>query len=307
MYYQFLNTDLSNQNRGILTTPAYESIEIDETCAMTLKNSIYSNDVPTSETAGTAVRLGQVQKTLQIQTYDGDPELDPRASTSHDSIISSPTTHVSYHQPQSPSSSALVIDIREHYEMQELNQVHRNAKDSDVLKESRGKSKIHTDPLTGYSTLCRPDKSQRTSNQVPYYESVKVNDVCLHSGAGHYQYSTVKQDFDPPLTTSHTPSHNSVKEKSPIQHQTLSTIKHNVPTDPETGYSSMLRPGKFVPPPGPVPLYDIISVQHKEAAVITETNVVQSGCHTSPSISFSRNSNLKVQEPDLPAELLFSS
>ena len=187
--------------------------------------------------------------------------------------------------------------------MQDLNQVHKNVKDSDVLKESRGaEDKIHTDPLTGYSTLCRPDKRQPTSNQIPFYESVKVKDVCLHSGAGH-QYSTLKQDSDPPLTTSHTPSHNSAKEDSPIQSQTLLTIKDTVPTDPMTGYSSMLRPGKVVPPPGPVPPYDVISMQHRDTAVITDTNVAQSGSHTSPSISSSHNP--KVQEPDLPPESFF--
>ena len=276
---QFFNTDLSNQDRHVLTTPAYESIEIDDETF--LQNPIYNDDVivpPTSETAAATPRLCQVPETLQIQTHNGDPALDLRTSTSYDSTSSS-TTHAPYHQ-----TSASKIDIK--------------AGDSDQLKESRGESNsnIHTDPVTGYSTLSRPEKSHPTFNRVPFYESVKVKDFCLQSDdkvtahAINYQYSTLKQDSHPPLITSHA---SGCKKTNPqevsVQYQALPTIKHAIPTDPETGYSSMLRPDRVVPPSGPVPLYHVIRVQHKNPAVVEECSEKQSGSHTSSSISSGHN------------------
>ena len=276
---QFFNTDLSNQDRNVLTTPASESIEIDDETF--LQNPIYNDDVivpPTSETVATALRLCQVPETLQIQTHNGDPALDPRTSTSYDST-SSPTTDVPYRQ-----TSASRIDIK--------------AGDSDQLKESRGESNsnIHTDPVTGYSTLSRPDKSHLTFNQVPFYESVnlKVKDVCLQGDnkvtahAINYQYSTLKQDSCLTLTASHASSCNKVNpqlQEVSVQYQTLPTTKHTIPTDPETGYSSMLRPDRVVPPTGPVPLYHVIKVQHKDPAVVEECSEKQSCSHTSSSTS----------------------
>ena len=169
--------------------------------------------------------------------------------------------------------------------MQDLNE--EIVRDSDQLKEFRGESNfnIHNDPITGYSTLLRPDKSQPTSTgQVAFYESVKIEEGFLQGGDNvtahmNYQYSTLKQDPQPSLAISHTSSHYKVnsEEKSSIESvQSLSesiskgmlltpptapTITHTIPTDPQTGYSSMLRPDKVVPPPGPVPLYDVINVK----------------------------------------------
>ena len=231
-----ITTGLSSQggaviNRDALTTPAYESIEIDHATTITvptLHNPVYSDKI-----------------------------------------------------------------IKEHYEMQDLDQIHEEtARESDQLNEIGGESNpnIHTDPITGYSTLLRPDKSQPSSSQVAFYESIKLKGGFLEGGDKstaqlNCQYSTLKQDSQPTCDISHTSSH--YKEKSSLESvqsssesvpigilltsPTTPTTAHaacTIPTDPETGYSSMLRPDKVVPPPpGPVPHYDVINVKDKQPLV----------------------------------------
>ena len=185
--------------------------------------------------------------------------------------------------------------IREHYEMQDLDRVQEEAAgDSDQLKEVRDECDINipTDPITGYSTLLRPDKNQPTSSQVAFYESIKVNEGFFRGSDDtatvdvNCQYSTLKQDSQTPLPISHTNSHHKMDSegKSPLESvKSLSVLKgmspsspaiptmmHTIPTDPETGYSSLLRPDKVVPPPpGPAALYDMINVKDQHPLVHT--------------------------------------
>jgi hypothetical protein len=185
--------------------------------------------------------------------------------------------------------------IRAHYEMQDLDQIQeKTAGDSDQLKELRGECdmKIPTDPITGYSTLLRPDKSQPTSNQVAFYESIKLNEGFFQGhdrDTAHMncQYSRLKQDSQTPLAISHTTSQYKVEkssfespsepapkgmlQSSPITQTTL----HTIPTDPETGYSSMIRPDKVVPPPGQVPLYDVVNVNDQQHTAGPTVTVIQ--------------------------------
>ena len=203
-----------------------------------------------------------------------------------ETVIATPSIH-------NPVYSDKVI--RAHYEMQDLDQVEEEtAEDSDQLKEVRDEcdTNIPTDPITGYSTLIRPDKSQPTSSQVAFYESVKVNEGFVRAGDKgtetvdmNCQYSTLKQDPQTPLPISHTNSHHTEVDsegKSPLESvQSLSVAKGillsspaiptmtcTVPTDPETGYSSLLRPDKVVPPPsGPPALYDMINVKDQHRLV----------------------------------------
>ena len=185
--------------------------------------------------------------------------------------------------------------IRAHYEMQDLDQVEEEtAGDSDQPKEVRDEcdTNIPTDPITGYSTLIRPDKSQPTSSQVAFYESVKVNEGFVQAGDKgtetvdmNCQYSTLKQDPQTPLPISHTNSHHTEVDsegKSPLESvqsssvtkgillssPAIPTMMRTIPTDPETGYSSLLRPDKVVPPPpGPPALYDMINVKDQHPLV----------------------------------------
>ena len=185
--------------------------------------------------------------------------------------------------------------VRAQHEMQDLDQVEEEtAGDSDQPKEVRDECDINipTDPITGYSTLLRPDKSQPTSSQVAFYESIKVNEGFLQAGDDtvtadvNCQYSTLKQDLQTPLPISHTNSHHKAdsEEKSPpesvqsssvpkgklLSSPAIPTVMCTIPTDPETGYSSLLRPDKVVPPPpGPATLYDVINVKDQHPLVHT--------------------------------------
>jgi hypothetical protein len=235
-----LNTGLSSQgtmiNRDLLTTPAYDSVEIDRETTVavpSIHNPVYNDKV-----------------------------------------------------------------IRAHYEMQDLDQ-EETAGDSDELKELRDECDINipTDPITGYSTLLRPDKSQPTSSQVAFYESIKLNEGFLQgddkdTANMNDQYSRLKQDSQTPLANSHTTSQCKVEKSSlesasePVPKgilRTLSTAQttlHTIPTDPETGYSSMIRPDKVVPPPGQVPLYDVINVNDQQHTACPTVTVIQNKTNT---------------------------
>ena len=142
-------------------------------------------------------------------------------------------------------------------------------------------SVVPTDPKTGYSTMLRPDNFQTIPGPFPRYDIIKVNedgdkspeetndlhvtapDITASAAAVTYLCcnSLTQESRAPRLDLNAT--HNSTlnpQEISPPSPLT-DTQFHVVPTDTETGYSTMLRPDKFQPLPGPVPGYDTIKVK----------------------------------------------
>ena len=78
----------------------------------------------------------------------------------------------------------------------------------------------------------------------------------------HKENSIYNQDTQPPL--------NIISPQGALSVSSQSTV---VPTNPETGYSTMLRPGKVVPSPGPVPIYDVMNVENTYTPVHTATTL----------------------------------
>ena len=142
-------------------------------------------------------------------------------------------------------------------------------------------SVVPTDPKTGYSTMLRPDKFQRKPGPFPGYDVIKVsedheesteekNDLHVTAPDITASVADVKSLCRNSLTQeSRAPRlHSNITHNSTLNPQKISppspsihTQCHVVPTDTETGYSTMLRPDKFQPLPGPVPGYDTIKVK----------------------------------------------
>ena len=146
---------------------------------------------------------------------------------------------------------------------------------------------VPTDPKTGYSTMLRPDNFQTIPGPFPGYDIIKVNEDGdksteetndLHVTAPDITASAAavtslccnsltQESRAPRLDLNAT--HNSTlnpQEISPPSPLT-DTQFHVVPTDTETGYSTMLRQDKFQPLPGPVPGYDTIKI--KDSSSVT--------------------------------------
>ena len=282
----FISSQDHHINERPPTTPDYESVEFGHESAVHITNPAYSNDLeldsPGLKTAASLVydEVGQGTGALQTtQTRSrhgiGDPAHDPTLHVPYYNLPTEPSmSHVLTSPcPISQPSSGAKINVRERYEMQDLStydkQTHRNAADSNKLNGSKGGDKliIPTDPVTGYSTMLRPDKSQSHPSHTPFYESVKVNSICLQ--LGHADSDEVVGQISNPHTLHH--------QDSQPQLPTSLTV---VPTDPKTGYSTMLRPGKVVPPPGPVPPYDVINMKNTHPSLKESPKVEEESLST---------------------------
>ena len=284
VHFNTISSQDQHINERPPTTPDYESVEFGRGSAVHITNPAYSNDLelvsPGSKTAASLVydEVGQATGTFQTaQTRHsiGDPACDPTLHVPYYNFPTEPSmSHVLTSPcPISQPSSGAKINIRERYEMQDLStydkQIHQNAGDSNKLNGSKGGDKliIPTDPVTGYSTMLRPDKSQSHPSHTPFYESVKVNSICLQ--LGHADSDEVVGQISNPHTLHH--------QDSQPQLPTSLTV---VPTDPKTGYSIMLRPGKVVPPPGPVPPYDVINMKNTHPSLKESPKVEEESLST---------------------------
>ena len=224
------------------------------------------NDVAVSSGPETTASASLVHKT-QTSHRTSEPALDPTITASHISLELSPTES-SVPTPLSQPSSGAKINNHEMLHLSSIEELYPVQMNCDTKSDpsqyrSADKLTIPTDPVTGYSTMLRPDKI-KPPGQVSPYEIVTIKDGCLQFGPDGNQTVTpvnnhLQQDPQPPLTIS-------PREALPASSQ--STV---VPTNPETGYSTMLRPGKVILPPGPVPLYDVINVENTHPPVHTAT------------------------------------
>ena len=101
---------------------------------------------------------------------------------------------------------------------------------------------VPTDAETGYSNMIRPEKFYPLPGPIPAYNKIKV-----------------KLDDDDSKMKSQNDNTSSVPAGE--LSQSPPSTAQNVPTNAETGYSSMIRPEKFYPLPGPIPAYNKITVK----------------------------------------------
>ena len=240
-------------NRQLLVTTTDES-----SYGITVRrvlNPVY-NDVAVTSGPETTASASLIYGT-QTSRRTGDSALDPRITVSHISLSPVETSVSQVPSPLFQPSSGTKINMQHLSSIEELYPVTT----SDVNQyRSEHKRDIPTDPVTGYSVLLRPNKI-KPRGQISAYESVTVQDVCLQlEPDGNQAITQMNNQLQLPLRI--------ISPREALRSSSQSKI---VPTDPETGYSTMLRPGKVVPPPGPVPVYDVINVKNTHPPVRTAT------------------------------------
>ena len=111
-----------------------------------------------------------------------------------------------------------------------------------IVHSSGAVQNVPTDVETGYSSMIRPEKFYPLLGPIPAYNKIKV-----------------KLDDDDSKMKSQNDNTSSVPAGELFQFPPFTA--QNVPTNAETGYSSMIRPEKFCPLPGPIPAYNKITVK----------------------------------------------
>ena len=135
-------------------------------------------------------------------------------------------------------------------------------------------SVLPDDPETGYCVL-KDDRPQPLPNAGPLYDTINLNTMdtpplkCSESN----EKSLETKDGSAYSSINHTPLPNSSNDRehdfggeASLQVNCSSTLPKDtqsqaVPTDPKTGYSTMIREGKFTPLSGPIPAYDSIQLE----------------------------------------------